>query len=111
MAGGNPGQTELFFSRGIGIGPDGLEIPILGGARLSGKVSDSLSVGLLNMQTEAVDGLAPANNFTEARAYRDLPNSSQIGAIFVNCAFRRNRSPIPTETDHLSEPATRDLES
>ena len=29
-------------------------------------------------------GLAPANNFTVARAYRDLPNSSQIGAIFVN---------------------------
>ena len=22
-----------------------------------------------------------------------------------------NRSPVPTETDHLSEPATRDLES
>ena len=84
VAGGNPGQTELFFSRGIGIGPGGREIPILGGARLSGKLSDSVSVGLLNMQTEAVDGLAPANNFTVARAYRDLPNSSQIGAIFVN---------------------------
>ena len=84
VAGGNPGQTELFFSRGIGIGPGGREIPILGGARLSGKVSDAVSVGLLNMQTEAVDGLAPANNFTVARAYRDLPNSSQIGAIFVN---------------------------
>ena len=83
VAGGNPGQTELFFSRRIGIGSDGREIPILGGARLSGKLSDSVSVGLLNMQTETV-GRTPANNFTVARAYRDLPNSSQIGAIFVN---------------------------
>ena len=83
VAGGNPGQTELFFSRRIGIGEDGREIPILGGARLSGKVSDTVSVGLLNMQTEETGG-TPANNFTVARAYRDLPNSSQIGAIFVN---------------------------
>ena len=84
VAGANPAQTELFFSRRIGIGPDGREIPILAGARLSGKVSDSVSVGLLNMQTEEVAGVSPANNFTVARAYRDLPNSSQIGAIFVN---------------------------
>ena len=79
VAGGNPAQTELFFSRRLGIGPDGREIPILGGARLSGKVSDTVSVGLLNMQTEGVGELAPANNFTVARVYRDLPNSSQIG--------------------------------
>ena len=84
VAGGNPAQTELFFSRRIGIGDDGREIPILGGARVSGKVSGSVSVGLLNMQTESVGGSTPANNFTVARAYRDLPNSSQIGAIFVN---------------------------
>ena len=84
VAGGNPGQTELFFSRRIGIGPGGREIPILGGARLSGKVSDAVSVGLLNMQTEGVAGVAPANNFTVARASHDLPNSSQVGAILVN---------------------------
>ena len=84
MAGDNPAQTELFFSRRIGIGPDGQEVPILGGARMSGKVSDSLSVGLLNMQTAAVGGVAPANNFTVARVYLDLPNSSSIGALFVN---------------------------
>ena len=84
VAGGDPAQTELFFSRRIGIGPDGREIPILGGARLSGKVSDAVSVGLINMQTEDSGGVTPSNNFTVARAYRDLPNSSQIGAIFVN---------------------------
>ena len=83
-AGGNRAQTELFFSRRIGIGAGGREIPILGGARMSGKVSDSLSVGVLNMQTESVLGVASANNFTVARVRRDLPNRSNIGALFVN---------------------------
>ena len=84
VAGGNPAQTELFFSRRIGIGPGGQEIPILGGVRMSGKVSDSVSIGVLNMQTDAVGGVSPGNNFTVARVYRDLPNSSQIGGLFVN---------------------------
>ena len=84
VAGSNLAQTELFFSRRIGIGPDGREVPILGGARISGKVSDAVSIGVLNMQTDAVGGVSPGNNFTVARAYRDCPNSSQIGALFVN---------------------------
>ena len=84
VAGGNPAQTELFFSRRIGISAGGQAIPIVGGARLSGKVSDSVSMGLLNMQTDAVSGVAHANNFTVARVSRDLPNSSQIGTIFAN---------------------------
>jgi len=97
VAGGNPAQTELFFSRRIGIGTDGREIPILGGSRLSGKISDTVSVGVLNMQTDAVGGRAPANNFTVARAYRDLPNSSQIGAIFVN---RQATGDVAESGDH-----------
>ena len=83
-SGMNLGQTELFFSRRIGINDAGAQIPILGGARLSGKVSDAVTVGLLNMQTETVDGTGPANNFTMARVRRDLPNRSSIGGLFVN---------------------------
>ena len=83
-SGRNMGQTELFFSRRIGIGAGGEQIPILAGARLSGKVSDSLTVGFLNMQTEDVAGVAPANNFTVARLRRDLPNRSSVGGLFVN---------------------------
>ncbi|MDA1094855.1 MAG: DUF5916 domain-containing protein [Acidobacteria bacterium] len=84
VAGDNPAQTELFFSRRIGIDASGREIPILGGARVSGKVSDNVSIGLLNMQTEAAGSATPANNFSVARVARDLPNSSQIGVLFVN---------------------------
>ena len=80
----NFGQTELFFSRRIGIGDTGTPIPILGGARLSGKVTDTLTIGFLNMQTETVDGLGAANNFTVARVRRDLPNRSSVGGLFVN---------------------------
>ena len=83
-SGRNMGQTELFFSRRIGIGAGGEQIPILAGARLSGKVSDTLTVGFLNMQTEDVAGVAPANNFTVARLRQDLPNRSSVGGLFVN---------------------------
>ena len=78
------GQTELFFSRRIGISDTGTQIPIQAGARLSGKVNDDLTVGVINMQTEAVDGVAGANNFMVSRIRRDLPNRSSIGALFVN---------------------------
>ena len=83
-SGRNMGQTELFFSRRIGIGKGGVQIPILAGARLSGKVSDSLTVGFLNMQTENAGGVAAANNFTVARLRQDLPNRSSVGGLFVN---------------------------
>ena len=83
-SGMNLGQTELFFSRRIGISDAGEQIPILVGARLSGKISDAVTVGFINMQTEALDGTRPANNFTVARVRRDLPNRSSVGGLFVN---------------------------
>ena len=83
-SGMNLGQTELFFSRRIGISDAGNPIPILGGARLSGKVGDSTTVGFINMQTETVTAVTPANNFTVARVRQDLPNRSSLGGLFVN---------------------------
>ena len=78
------GQTDLFFSRRIGISDSGQQIPILAGSRLSGKVSNTVTVGFLNMQTETVNQDTPANNFTVARVRRDLPNRSSLGGLFVN---------------------------
>ncbi len=80
---GNPSEAELFFSRRIGIGPGGIEIPIAGGGRMSGKIGGT-SVGFLNLQTEAVRDVTAANNFTVARVQRELPNRSAVGAIFTN---------------------------
>ena len=89
-SGRNLGQTELFFSRRIGISDTGAPVPILGGARLSGKINDSTTIGFLNMQTESINGIARANNFTVARVRRDLPNRSSLGGLFVNRAGTGN---------------------
>ncbi len=80
---GTPGEAELFFSRRIGLGPDGEVIPILAGARLTGKVG-RVNLGLLDMQTRGVDDVGPANNFAVARAYHELPNRSGLGLLFAN---------------------------
>ena len=82
---GQPGQIEVFFSRRIGIGESGGQIPILGGGRLSGKVGNNTNVGFLNIQTESVNATGtPSNNFTVARVRQDFQNRSNIGAMFVN---------------------------
>jgi hypothetical protein len=81
---GQTEEVELFFSRRIGISDDGEVIPVDGGLRLSGKIGSSTNVGLLHMQTEAVEDVAPKNQFTVARISQELPNRSSIGAIFTN---------------------------
>ena len=80
---GTPGEVEPFFSRRIGIGPAGEIIPILGGGRVSGKIA-GVNVGLLDMQTRDVPGVAPANNFAVLRAFREMRNRSGLGIIGVS---------------------------
>ena len=58
-------------------------MPILGGARLSGKVTDSTTVGLLNMQTDSFGTATPSTNFGVARLRQDLSSRSSVGALFV----------------------------
>lgn len=79
---GTATEVDAFFSRRIGLAPDGSTVPIVAGARLSGNAR-GWSMGLLDMQTEAVDGVAPANNFAVARLRRDLPRRSAVGGIAV----------------------------
>jgi hypothetical protein len=82
---GSPGEVELFFSRRIGIGPQGQVVPIAGGARLSGKLG-RFNVGLLDMQTREGDTGVPPSNFAVVRLSRELPNRSRAGVLFVNRA-------------------------
>ena len=68
---GQPGSVEIFFSRRIGIGDSGEQIPILGGGRLSGKIGTNTNIGFLNMQTESMSAKGtPSQNFTVARVRR-----------------------------------------
>ncbi len=74
-------DTQLFFSRRIGIA-NGHEVPIFGGARLTGKAG-RYDVGVMNMQTkESPD--QPATNYSVVRLRRGLRGRSTVGAIFTN---------------------------
>ncbi len=70
-----------FFSRRIGL-DQGRVIPILGGARLTGRM-DKYRLGLLSIQTDDL-GALPSTNFSVARVRRDLFRSSDVGGIFIN---------------------------
>ncbi len=76
-------QMDLFFSRRIGLGPNGEVIPIDIGGRISGKVG-RFNVGIIDMQTDDLrrEGL-PANNYAVVRVSRDLGTRSSIGILGV----------------------------
>jgi hypothetical protein len=81
---GATGEADLFFTRRIGIGPRGEVVPIIGGARVSGKVHNT-NIGFLSMFTDDRPDLGiERNNFTVARINHQLAQRSSIGGIFVN---------------------------
>lgn len=82
---GSPGEVDLFFSRRIGISDDGSLVPIIGGARLSGKVGQT-NIGFLSMFTDDVsDAGIEKNNFTVARVNHNVSGTrSSVGGIFIN---------------------------
>ncbi|UXX78232.1 carbohydrate binding family 9 domain-containing protein [Reichenbachiella carrageenanivorans] len=87
---GHPYYARTFFSRRIGIVNDTINDlirpnKILYGARLSGKLDNNWRVGLLNMQTEAIEDInLPGFNYSVAALQRKVFARSNIGAIFVN---------------------------
>lgn len=81
---GATGEVDLFFTRRIGIGPEGEIVPIIGGARVSGKINNT-NIGFLNMITDDRQDLGiEKNNFTVARINHQLAQRSSIGALVVN---------------------------
>ena len=94
-------RSRPFFSRRIGIARDtsgsAVQIPIIYGARLSGKIGRDWRVGLLNMQTRSqstaelsgaenpYEGYQlPGQNYTVAVFQRQILANSNVGGIFVN---------------------------
>ena len=80
---GVPEEVELFFSRRIGIGPRGENVPILGGLRLSGKAGRT-NLGVLFMGTEELEGGGAENEFAVVRVNRDLGTRSSLGVIVTS---------------------------
>jgi len=81
---GSPGEVDLFFSRRIGIGEGGRQVPIVGGARLSGKVNNT-NIGLLNMFTNESEVGLGHTAYTVARLNHEFRGTrSSIGGAFIN---------------------------
>ena len=81
---GPPPDLLPFFSRTIGLrGGSGEEVPILVGAKLSGRQSD-FNIGVLDVQTRHADldeGPLAAQNLFAARVSRNLFEQSWVGVI------------------------------
>ena len=76
-------QRDLipFFSRRIGLS-QGQVVPILGGARLSGRVGQ-YRLGMISMQADEFRE-TPSTNFSVVRVSRDVLSKSDIGGILIN---------------------------
>ncbi|MCK0110204.1 carbohydrate binding family 9 domain-containing protein [Flavobacteriaceae bacterium S0825] len=86
---GNDRDANPFFSRRIGIARDtddnSIENDIIAGVRLSGKISNNLRLGILNMQTaEDLANEIPATNNAVITAQHKLFNRSNISFMFIN---------------------------
>ena len=85
---GREGSNQLFFTRRIGLTDRGAPVPIEYGAKVTGKVG-RYNVGFLQVQTRKLGDAAtpfgvPRQQFTVARAKRDIFSRSYVGAMFVN---------------------------
>ena len=88
------GTTVLFHNpvpARIGAGPDGGEVPILGGTRLTGRVGRQ-TIGVLGVVTVDAAG-QPVTSFAVARIKRDVGRRGYVGAI---AADRRARTAAST---------------
>lgn len=76
-----PPPYLLFFSRRIGIAPEG-EVPVLGGLRLTGRVG-AQRIGVLNVVTDGAFG-RPKANFAVARVTHDVGMNNYVGAMITD---------------------------
>lgn len=73
--------ADLFFSRRIGLNAQGDAVPIIGGARLTGKIGRN-DLAVLNVTTDDAFGQS-GENFFVSRYSRNILNRSRVGALFI----------------------------
>lgn len=86
---GDQRDANPFFSRRIGIARDAegnpIENRIIAGARLSGKLTKDLRVGVLNIQTaKNAENEIPSNNNTMIALQQKVFSRSNIGVFYIN---------------------------
>ncbi len=79
---GIPRVANLFFSRRIGLDAEGQLIPILAGARLTGRIG-GFEVGVLDVQTEETEAV-PTANHAVVRLRRSFMERSTAGVLVTN---------------------------
>ena len=80
---GGGDRPTIFFSRRIGM-ESGEIVPIIGGARITGKAG-SFDIGALSIQNDESLGTGTeSTNFTVFRVKRDIFRRSNVGGIFTN---------------------------
>lgn len=83
------GNNTIFYSRRIGL-KNGVQIPIITGAKLVGRFDD-YEIGLIDMQTARKDTVQ-STNFSAIRVKYDLFNSSYVGFMTTNRFSKDNFS-------------------
>lgn len=92
-------NVSPFFSRRIGIGSnvntgENVRVPIIAGARLSGRINKDWRIGLLNIQTGKSDKYdLPATNFSTIAIQRRVGFRNNLGLIFVNKSEFNSKTP------------------
>ncbi|MEM1123705.1 MAG: DUF5916 domain-containing protein, partial [Bacteroidota bacterium] len=72
-----------FFSRRIGLDGNGQAVPIAYGARLTGNVTNSTRIGIMNVHSKSNDNQA-GQNYTAAAFNQRVFGRSTIRGLFVN---------------------------
>lgn len=85
---GTPQAVDLFFTRRIGIDSLGNAVPLIGGARVTGRVGET-TVGVLYAATERTP-LVDAESFAVVRALQETGRRSRFGIIGVRRQSRDN---------------------
>ncbi|MFN0242901.1 MAG: DUF5916 domain-containing protein [Planctomycetota bacterium] len=76
------GDLIPFFSRRIGLDANGEEVPILAGAKVTGRQGD-FNVGLIDVQTKDTD-TAEGTNLFVGRIAKNVGEQSTVGGIFTH---------------------------
>ena len=75
--------NQPFYSRRIGLDPQGRTVPILAGARLSGNINEKLRIGTFSMQTKESDD-NPGQNYSAFTFQHRIGERSNIKGLFLN---------------------------
>jgi hypothetical protein len=74
--------ADLFFSRRVGLSAGGESVPIMGGARMTGKVGRN-DIAVLNVRTDDAFGRSGENYFV-SRYSRNILSRSRVGGLFIS---------------------------